>query len=384
MYDRLGLKPGQDFLRMVSRSSRQKAKRFLRAVTTDGRVLDCELSIELDSGNNPLFLSAAKTSRGLFLVGMHSPFSLTALPKLLVKMMPVDAEFSPEPQAFTTRREPKARLGQGPGIELENATAGSPQSVAQEAEPKTGRGGKIHSRRMLAHDLRNPLSGILFASQFLIEDAASVLDHHQMTLLRSIESSSILLMQLIGDTLESPRAGSKKLRLQLERVEVAWLMEQIAGILQRIARGNNIRLEVTNDEAVALMLIDPLRMPQALTGVLTNAVRCSPPGGDIEVNIKAHPKRVVITVCFNRSADSTEDVGRGGGGSRQPDQEQGSLSLSPARRIVGAHGGRVRVQHTAGRSCFVLTLPRSRQTDAEPRGSGEPHTTGSRDTSKDD
>jgi K+-sensing histidine kinase KdpD len=229
---------------------------------------------------------------------------------------------------------------------------------------------------MLAHDLRNPLSGILFASQFLIEDAASVLDSQQMRLLRSIESSSILLMRLIGDTLEPPRAGSRKPKLQAQRVDVAWLMEQIAAILQRIVRGNNVRLEVTNDESAACMLLDPLKMPQALTVVLTHAIHCSPPAGDIEVDIKPHHQKVVITVYFSGSGSGT--------GSGQPDQELDSRAISPARRIVEAHGGRVTEEHAAGRSSFVLTLPRVRQNDAEPSDSSEPPSTGFRNGSQND
>jgi signal transduction histidine kinase len=51
----------------------------------------------------------------------------------------------------------------------------------------------------LVHDLRNPVSGILSASQYLIEDAGPSLDQHQREILASIEDSGIRLLRLIED-----------------------------------------------------------------------------------------------------------------------------------------------------------------------------------------
>ncbi len=209
IFDRLGLKPGRNFLSMVSASGRKKAERMLRAVAAGRSVRDRELGVELASGTTPVFLSAATTSRGIFLIGMKTPVSSSALPKLLVQVVSADPELARALREFTGGREPRARPRQPEGSEPEAAAGGLRPGVTDGA--KAGRQGKVHWRRMLAHDLRNPVSGILCASQYLMEDAGSQLDSHQMTLLRSIESSCALLMGLIDERLEAPRASPRQL-----------------------------------------------------------------------------------------------------------------------------------------------------------------------------
>jgi signal transduction histidine kinase len=75
--------------------------------------------------------------------------------------------------------------------------------------------GRYVAIRKLFHDLRNPISGILSASQYLIEDAGPSLDPHQRALLASIEASGIRLLRLIEDFERSGKhsgkpAGSKE------------------------------------------------------------------------------------------------------------------------------------------------------------------------------
>src|SRR5215469_5890872 len=92
-------------------------------------------------------------------------------------------------------------------------------------DSKTGRKRRIRLIRLLAHDLRNPVSGILAASQCLLEDASSVLDSQQMTLLRSIESSSDLMLRLIEDMLEVAQAIDGGARLRLRPSNVSRLID---------------------------------------------------------------------------------------------------------------------------------------------------------------
>ena len=384
IFDRLGLTPGRTFLSMVSASGRKKAERMLRAAAAGRPVLDRELNVELAGGITSVFVSAATTSRGVFLMGMKTPVSSSALPKLLVQLVSADPELARALREFTAGREPKARPRQRQGSEPETPAAGLRPGDIDGARAKTGRQGKVHWRRMLAHDLRNPVSGILCASQFLMEDAGLQLESHQMTLLRSIESSCALLMGLIDDRLETPRASPPKLGMRLQKVDLAWLVEQISTILQRIAQSNKTRLQVEKDETVPSILLDPLKMPQALNVVLANAVHCTAPGGDIEVSIKAERERVVITVFYNGSENVSADLLRGGRFTRRQNQHPTARTLSSVRRIVEVHGGRVKAQITARGSLLILTLPGSRQLDAEPHDAVEPSTAKSRNRSKKD
>lgn len=79
--------------------------------------------------------------------------------------------------------------------------AGCPEDVHQpERQSRVPHENGRHAAiRKLVHDLRNPISGILSASQYLIEDAGPCLDQQQRAMLVSIEASGIRLLRLIED-----------------------------------------------------------------------------------------------------------------------------------------------------------------------------------------
>jgi len=229
--------------------------------------------------------------------------------------------------------------------------------------PKTTRRGPSRLIRVLAHDLRNPISGILAASQCLIEDASSLLDSQQMTLLRSIESSSDLMLRLIEDMLEVAQAATVKSRLRLRPTDVIRLVDQSAAFYQPIAEAKNVQLTVRRNGAVPSIDLDPAKITQALNALLANVVRCSPPWGRIELDVTARPKRVVIAGS-HVAPGATVPKPDSNGFSRRGSQEASTLTLCAVRLIIEGHGGAVRVQKSAVNPAFTLTLPRSRSSEA--------------------
>jgi signal transduction histidine kinase len=70
---------------------------------------------------------------------------------------------------------------------------------SERPSPTHGKNGRRAVIGKLVHDMRNPVGGIVSASQYLIEDAGPLLDRHQRALLASIEASGIRLLHLIED-----------------------------------------------------------------------------------------------------------------------------------------------------------------------------------------
>ena len=73
---------------------------------------------------------------------------------------------------------------------------------------------------LAAHDLRNPISGILAAGQYLLEDAGAVLDEQHLAMLQSIDSSSRTMLRLIDDVIELANLESGELRLEIRATEI--------------------------------------------------------------------------------------------------------------------------------------------------------------------
>jgi signal transduction histidine kinase len=232
-----------------------------------------------------------------------------------------------------------------------------------------GPNGQIRFIRVLAHDLRNPISGILAASQCLIEDASPVLDDQQITLLRSIESSSELMLRLIEDMLEVTQAASGPSRLRLRPTDVSRLVARTAAMQRPLAETRNIRLNMQLDGAIPPLDLDPSKIAQALNVLLMNVVRCSPAGGQIDVGVAAGPKKVVISA--RHSSVDARNSPRLGDFSRRKIKLGSDITLAALRLIVERHGGAIRLESRSFHPAFTLTLPRSRviarQAAAPPR-----------------
>jgi len=225
---------------------------------------------------------------------------------------------------------------------------------------KAVRGGAhIPFLRTLAHDLRNPISGILAASQCLLEDASVFLDVPHVTLLRAIESSSDLMLHLIEDLLDVAQADSGRLRLRLRATDVTRLVRKCATIQQGRADARNIRLNVHVGENIPRAEIDAAKLRWALNALLANTIRSTEPGGVIEVQLASRRKNVVLFVRSSHSLNPGGATDFSSAFSRRGRLQASALTFSTARLIIEGHGGKLRVDPKATPPAYTLTLPRS-------------------------
>ena len=192
-HDKLGLAldllPGLAFTSIVEPRSLPKAIRYLREIEDNNSASVGELEIVLPQGSSSLFFSGYSTTRGTVLVGCTKRLAAKSGLHCLAKL----ARNSPGPlhdalEEILLREDRKARPEQNLG------------------------GPEVSFLRAVAHDLRNPIAGTLAGIQYLLEDAAGSLEEEHSDLLRSIESSSRMALQLIDDMLEISTGQSSDLR----------------------------------------------------------------------------------------------------------------------------------------------------------------------------
>jgi signal transduction histidine kinase len=251
----------------------------------------------------------------------------------------------------------------------------SPASVPREPGARQPDDAKMHRRirkagseqlqilEIAAHDLRNPISGILAASEFLVEDAAELLEDHHLALLRSIKSSSELVLGLIDQMLEMPLMEPGKPKMYLRATDIISLVDQSAAMSRPLAESKNIRLEVKSRGRFSDLYVDPLKMAQAITALLTNEIRCSRPGGKIDVLVDASDEVATITVRDQGpgiSADALKTLFDPLGSNRPKrglKEARTALTLAIVKRIVEGHGGTISVESELGKgSSFTLRL----------------------------
>lgn len=217
---------------------------------------------------------------------------------------------------------------------------------------------------LAAHDLKNPLSGILTASQFLIEDAAGVLNPDQLILLRSIQSSAEFMLRLLDDMAELPQLGAGSPKLDWRTTDVGLLLEHVVAVIRPLAENRRISIDVRIEPPLSTIRADPVKLSRSLEMLLTHTIRSSQPDGRIEFQVAVADRKAAITLRHEDASHSSDvlrslfDRSLARKSKRKFAQERAALTLGFVQRIVEAHHGTVQLAvDPKGKSSVVITIP---------------------------
>jgi signal transduction histidine kinase len=214
----------------------------------------------------------------------------------------------------------------------------------------------------VSHDLRTPLASIRAMIEAIndgvVDDPATVARYHRL-----IQHESEHLGQLIDDLFELSRIESGNLELRLSSVPLTELVKETVEGLQVRAEEKGIDLHAVYGGQVPVLSLDGPRIQRALVNLIENAVRHTPPGGQVQVEVNRQNGHVQVAVAdtgegihpddqphvFDQFYRGEKSRSRGSGGA--------GLGLAIARGIVEAHRGTITVESTPGHgSRFVVTL----------------------------
>ncbi|MEA2711028.1 MAG: hypothetical protein QOF78_3629 [Phycisphaerales bacterium] len=219
---------------------------------------------------------------------------------------------------------------------------------------------------MLGHELRNPLATITNAMSVL--DAASppegLLEIEQREIIRRQTDH---LARLVDDLLDVSRITSGKIALQRRPADLCDLAKRATKAIDGAARKQQHEIVVTTHCDPVYVDADPLRMEQVINNLLTNAIKYTPAGGRIEVNVAPDDVGHAVLRVRDNGMGITHDLlprvfDLFTQAERALDRSQGGLGigLTLVRALVEMHDGRVTVQ-SDGPGCgseFVISLPR--------------------------
>ncbi len=216
----------------------------------------------------------------------------------------------------------------------------------------------------LAHELRNPLSPIDYGVQLLKKAAGEAATPPDPALLAMMERQVVQLVKLVDDLLEISRIDRGKIELRKEQADIAAIVRSALETSRlQVEKGGHRLVTRLSDESL-LVCGDPLRLAQALTNLINNAAKFTPPGGLIEVETGRRDADAVIRVRDNGQgipADALPHVFDLFTQIGPRDDRRGGLGIGLAlvRKLVALHGGKVEA-FSAGPgkgSEFVVTLP---------------------------
>lgn len=221
----------------------------------------------------------------------------------------------------------------------------------------------------VSHDLRSPLTAILGYVDLL--DRVGPVNDQQREFIRRVQNSVQSITSLVNDLLELGRieAGfdTQKEVAPLEGI-IRDTLETLGG--QISDKKMNLHLNLPMD--IPQMRGNPIRLRQMLDNLIGNAIKYTPEGGEITIDVEAQNDQVILRISdtgpgippadqphifekFYRASNVPKGVGGSG------------LGLSIVKSIVENHQGRIWVESLLGQgSAFTVVLPLYKQAVAQP------------------
>ena len=221
----------------------------------------------------------------------------------------------------------------------------------------------------MSHELRTPLNAMLGFAQLLELDRAPRLDARHGEWVGQIRSAGWHLLEMINDVLDLSRIESGTLKLQIEPLRLAPLLDESLALVEPQARARRVALERGADEGAALRVLgDATRIKQILTNLLSNAVKYNREDGRVLVTMRrtAAPDgtpRAEVDVADTGLGMNTEQLARLFEPFNRLGRERGGaegtgIGLVIARLLAERLGGSLAVASREGEgSVFTLTLP---------------------------
>lgn len=214
----------------------------------------------------------------------------------------------------------------------------------------------------VSHELRTPLTSIRMALALLTGDKLGSVSPAQQKLLTAARQDSERLYRIIENLLNISRIEAGRSSVNPQRIPAG---DMIAGALDPLRQGfseKGLLLSVDVPPDLPDVLADPASIGFALTNLLTNALKFTPPGGDVRVGAEADEAQVRFFVSDTGPGIPPEYAGRVFDKffrlPREKAQTGAGLGLTIAREIVEAHHGTIAFAPRAGGGAtFSFTLP---------------------------
>jgi PAS domain S-box-containing protein len=214
-----------------------------------------------------------------------------------------------------------------------------------------------------AHELSTPITSLRGFAQVLLrrlsKDGTADLTRLQHGL-EQIEQQSVKLTTLISQLLDVSRLQAGRLSLNMQPSDLIALVKSVRDTVQNTTHKHRLSLHAPDSVPIVM---DALRMEQVLINLITNAVKYSPHGGEIEIEVDLQPEAILVSITdhgigippehrahiFERFYQAHR-IGYGGGM---------GLGLYISRQIVELHGGTLMAEYPndAG-TRMTVKLPR--------------------------
>jgi signal transduction histidine kinase len=219
----------------------------------------------------------------------------------------------------------------------------------------------------VSHELRTPLNSILGWARLIGE---SPLDEETLRRgITTIQRNAQIQVQLIEDILDITRVISGKLHLELASLDFGAIVRSAFDAVKPAADTKQLSIDLAIEETSLRMRGDSDRLLQAVGNLLTNAVKFTPSGGKIRIELRGAPGELKLRISDSGKGIASQFLPHVFDRFRQEDdaatrRHSGlGLGLALVRHIVAAHGGSVSAESDGEGhgAAFLVVVPRADQ-----------------------
>ena len=229
----------------------------------------------------------------------------------------------------------------------------------------------------MSHELRTPLAVILSEARMIEDPTYRKSAAWAKRAAATLNMSAQQVLSVVEDILELAKAEAGRVEINVDDTPVDNVLSELRPTIEGLARAAQLDVTLDVPERIPPVRADPRRLRDVLVNLVDNAVKYTPPGGAVALNVAAANGHVSIAVG-DTGVGIPGDTGerlfepfyRVEGTTTHQGQPSTGLGLAIAKRLVEAQGGQLTYTSEVGRgSTFTVTLDAATGGKPKPPGS---------------
>ncbi len=217
----------------------------------------------------------------------------------------------------------------------------------------------------VSHELRTPLTTMKEFVSIMLDGIPGKINKDQKEYLSIVKRNIDRLARIIASLLDISRIEAGRVELRKTMVNIVGLARDVVTNLKASADGKHISLKTLFPQGLSDVYIDSDRITQVFTNLINNAIKFTPEGGRIAVELRSGKKELECSVTDTGIGIAPEDRDKAFERFRQIGRTAGAgakgtgLGLPITKELVQMHKGKIWLESEVGKgSKFIFTLPR--------------------------
>jgi signal transduction histidine kinase len=205
---------------------------------------------------------------------------------------------------------------------------------------------------------------ILAPVERILNLEAGTMSPEALTKLETVRINGHRLLKLINQLLDFAKLEAGHTQLRLSAVDVNALVTELAQAMRPLAEQRELALVLDLDRAIPDFGADQEKLDTVITNLLSNALKFTPPGGEIRIQTQLHDGQVRVAVIDNGVGIAPQDQERiferffQVDGSSSREKPGTGLGMALSKELIALHGGTITLESELGKgSCFSILVP---------------------------